>query len=50
LELSETHGRQIGDGGIALELSLSQQELAEWVEASREAVAKALRRLRESGG
>ncbi|MGH8906099.1 MAG: Crp/Fnr family transcriptional regulator [Egibacteraceae bacterium] len=49
LELSESHGRQTGDGGITLELSLSQQELAEWVGASREAVAKALRRLRERG-
>lgn len=48
LELSQTHGRQTPEG-IELELPLSQQELAEWVGASREAVAKALRLLRERG-
>lgn len=48
LELSQTHGRQISEG-IALDLPLSQQELAEWAGASREAVAKALRLLRERG-
>jgi CRP-like cAMP-binding protein len=48
LELGQTHGRQTSSG-IALELRLSQEELAEWVGASREAVAKALRLLRERG-
>ncbi|MGH3924516.1 MAG: Crp/Fnr family transcriptional regulator [Pseudonocardiaceae bacterium] len=48
LELSKTHGRPTPKG-ITLDLSLSQQELADWVGASREAVAKALRLLRERG-
>jgi CRP-like cAMP-binding protein len=47
LELSETDGLATRDG-IVLEL-LTQQELAEWVGASREAVAKAFRLLRERG-
>lgn len=48
LELSESHGRQEASG-IVLDLPLSQQELAEWIGASREAVSKALRTLRERG-
>ncbi|MGH2733151.1 MAG: Crp/Fnr family transcriptional regulator [Actinomycetota bacterium] len=48
LELSQTHGRQTS-AGIVLDIPLSQQELAEWIGASREAVAKALRILRQRG-
>ena len=37
------------DGGIRIDLPITQQELAEWVGASREAVAKALHTLRARG-
>ncbi|WP_314174761.1 Crp/Fnr family transcriptional regulator [Streptomyces winkii] len=46
LELAERTGRQDGEG-IALNLPLPQHELAAAVGATREAVAKALRLLRE---
>jgi CRP-like cAMP-binding protein len=38
--------RAAGDGGIEIELPLSQEELAGWTGASREAVSKALQLLR----
>ncbi|WP_232248474.1 Crp/Fnr family transcriptional regulator [Streptacidiphilus rugosus] len=48
LELVRTHGVQT-DEGILLAVPLSQQELAGSVGASREAVTRLLRRLRERG-
>jgi CRP/FNR family transcriptional regulator, cyclic AMP receptor protein len=48
LELSDRHGRDEGDG-VTITLPISQEELAGWTGASREAVAKALRTLRELG-
>lgn len=48
LELSERFGTVV-DGGIAIELPVTQEELAGWVGASREGVSKALRGLRDRG-
>jgi hypothetical protein len=45
VELAERFGTE-GDGGIEIELPLSQEELAGWTGASREAVSKALQLLR----
>lgn len=45
LELSERFGQQTGDG-IAVELPLSQEQLASWCGASRESTVKALSTLR----
>ena len=45
LELSERFGRTTAEG-IAVELPLSQEQLASWCGASREATVKALRTLR----
>jgi len=47
-ELAEDYGVPDGDG-IRIDLPITQQELAEWVGASREAVAKALHTLRIRG-
>jgi CRP/FNR family cyclic AMP-dependent transcriptional regulator len=47
-ELAERHG-QATAGGVRIELSLSQEELASWASASREAVSRALRSFRERG-
>lgn len=47
-ELAEEHGQAIA-GGVRIELALSQEELATWVGASREAVSRALRLFRERG-
>jgi CRP/FNR family cyclic AMP-dependent transcriptional regulator len=46
LELAERFGSP-GDRGIEIALPLSQEELASWAGASREAVSKALHQLRE---
>jgi CRP-like cAMP-binding protein len=46
LELAERHGEPDEDG-IAITLPISQEELAGWAGASREAAAKALQTLRE---
>ena len=46
LELARTHGEQV-PGGVRLTTGLSQQELAGSVGASREAVARLLRELRQ---
>jgi CRP-like cAMP-binding protein len=48
VELSDVHGRQETDG-VTITLPLSQEELAGWTGASREAVTKALRTLRDLG-
>lgn len=48
VELSERFG-ELGDEGIEITLALSQEELAAWTASSREAVAKAVRTLRELG-
>lgn len=48
VELVDRFG-QPTDSGIKITLSLTQEELASWVGASREAVAKALRTLRANG-
>lgn len=48
-ELIQTHGQPTTDGTVIIGLPLSQQEIAGATGASREAVAKALRRLREDG-
>lgn len=47
-ELADTHGVPVEDG-IRIELPIRQEELAAWIGASRESVAKALRALRERG-
>ncbi len=48
LELAERYGVAESDG-VRIDLPLSQEELAGWTGSSREAVAKALRQLRERG-
>ncbi|MDN5859864.1 MAG: Crp/Fnr family transcriptional regulator [Pseudonocardia sp.] len=48
VELAEKWGTQV-EHGVRIDVALSQDELAGWVGASREAVAKALRVLRERG-
>jgi CRP-like cAMP-binding protein len=48
IELAERYGEQVGNE-IRIRLPLSQDELAGWAGASREAFVKALRRLRTLG-
>ena len=48
VELCDRHGREEPDG-VTITLPLSQEELAGWTGASREAVAKSLRTLRDLG-
>lgn len=48
VELAERYGEPV-HGGIRVALPLSQDELAGWTGASREAVSKALRTLRDRG-
>lgn len=48
LDLADRFGEAVQDGS-RISLGLSQEELASWTGASREAVAKALRALREAG-
>jgi CRP/FNR family cyclic AMP-dependent transcriptional regulator len=48
VELAERFGQPDGTG-VRIDVALSQDELAGWVGASREAVAKALRVLRDRG-
>ncbi len=48
IELAERYGEE-GDAVIRIRLPLSQEELAGWAGASREAVVKALRQLRDRG-
>ncbi|HWH43473.1 MAG TPA: Crp/Fnr family transcriptional regulator [Thermoleophilaceae bacterium] len=49
VELVERFGEDAGDGAVRITLPLSQDELAGWVGASREAVSKALQALRGLG-
>jgi CRP/FNR family transcriptional regulator, cyclic AMP receptor protein len=46
VQLCDEHGRADGDGGIHIELPLTQEDLAGWTGASLESTAKALRQLR----
>lgn len=48
VELGERFGEESG-GGLDVGVALTQEELAAWTASSREAVAKALRMLRELG-
>ena len=48
VELAERFGEPT-NGGVRVGLPLSQDELAGWTGASREAVSKALRSLRDRG-
>lgn len=48
VELAERFGRPVAEG-IKIDLPISQDELAGWIGASREAVSKALGVLRSSG-
>lgn len=48
LELADEYGQAV-DGGVRIELALSQRELAGWVGASREAVNKSLAQLEARG-
>jgi CRP/FNR family cyclic AMP-dependent transcriptional regulator len=48
IELTERYGEE-SDGGIRITLPISQEELAGWAGASREAIAKALHDLRAVG-
>jgi CRP/FNR family cyclic AMP-dependent transcriptional regulator len=48
VELAERYGEP-NNGGVRVALPLSQDELAGWTGASREAVSKALRSLRDRG-
>ena len=48
VELTAEHGRE-ADDGVTITLPLTQEELAGWTGASREAVAKSLRTLRDLG-
>jgi CRP/FNR family cyclic AMP-dependent transcriptional regulator len=49
MDLADRFGEPT-DEGVRVELPLSQEELASWCGASREATVKALRTLREVGG
>ena len=48
VELADQHGQPSGSG-VRIDLALSQEELASWVGASREAVSRGLRMFRERG-
>jgi CRP-like cAMP-binding protein len=48
VELAERFGSAV-DGGVQIELPISQEELAGWTGCSREAVSKALQTLRAPG-
>jgi CRP/FNR family cyclic AMP-dependent transcriptional regulator len=48
-EFAEEQGRPLEDGGVELGLALSQEEVAGYVSASRESVARALTTLRRRG-
>jgi CRP/FNR family transcriptional regulator, cyclic AMP receptor protein len=49
VELAGRYGEQEGDHAIRITLPLSQEELAGWAGASREAITKALHELRACG-
>jgi CRP-like cAMP-binding protein len=48
LDLASDHGAPV-EGGIRIELSLTQEELASWTGATRETVSRALRLMRRVG-
>lgn len=48
-ELASRYGRADDGDGVQIELPITQTELAQWCGLSREAVVKALRKLRELG-
>lgn len=48
LELSDRFGEH-NTGGVEIDLSLTQEDIAGWIGATREATARSLRRLREAG-
>jgi CRP/FNR family transcriptional regulator, cyclic AMP receptor protein len=48
VELADQFG-EVGPAGVTVQLPMTQEELGSWVGSSREATAKALRRLRERG-
>ena len=48
LDLSQRHGA-LGENGNKIDLPLTQQDIADWVGESREAVTKALHSLRAAG-
>jgi CRP-like cAMP-binding protein len=49
LELGDTQGRLLPDGKVEIQLSLTQQDLANLVGASRESVNKVLKLYRDKG-
>jgi CRP/FNR family cyclic AMP-dependent transcriptional regulator len=49
LELAERFGVAGADGKLAVDMPISQEELASWAAASRESTLRALRTLRELG-
>jgi CRP-like cAMP-binding protein len=49
VELADRYGEEIEEGGVIITLPISQEELAGWAGASREAISKALRDLRAVG-
>jgi CRP/FNR family transcriptional regulator, cyclic AMP receptor protein len=49
VELAERFGEQSATGSVRIDLPISQEELAGWTGCSREAVAKALQRMRDLG-
>jgi CRP/FNR family cyclic AMP-dependent transcriptional regulator len=48
LDIADRHGSVV-DAGIRIDLPLSQEELAKWTGASREAVSRVLQSLRDQG-
>lgn len=49
LELAQRFGVRAADGTLAVDMPISQEELASWAAASKESTARALRTLRELG-
>ena len=49
VELAADYGREQPDGGVRIDLPITQEELASWVGSSREGVNKALHTLRGLG-
>lgn len=49
LELAQRFGVTASDGTLAVDMPISQEELASWAAASKESTARALRTLRELG-
>jgi CRP/FNR family cyclic AMP-dependent transcriptional regulator len=48
-EMADRYGARDGTGPVRIELAINQTELAQWCGLSREAVVKALRKLRQLG-